>query len=83
MVVEGLSGDWCLGKANVAEEGAGRWNSARWEVFVRGMVCLCVFCRSPCGASRRVVLGDETIVSGLLKDSGLRRSHGVEGSLYA
>lgn len=45
-VVEGgseeLPWEW-LGKAKVAEFGAGRVNEERWEVLVRGMF---VFCRS-------------------------------------
>ena len=35
----------CLGKAKVAELGAGRVNSERREVFVRAIF---IFCRSAC-----------------------------------
>ena len=35
----------CVGKANVAELGAGRVKEERWEVFVRDMF---VFCRIAC-----------------------------------
>ena len=54
----------CVGKANVAELGAGRVKEERWEVFVRGMF---VFCRMrACWGSRRVVVvEDETIVFGV------------------
>lgn len=69
MVVEGF--ERALGKAKVAAWGAGRVNEGRWEVWVRGMSG---FCRSGCGGSRRVVLGDETIVFG--RHMGLECSHG-------
>ena len=65
--------------------GGGSWAVEFSEVggFCEGHGVSLYLLRGACGGLRRVVLGDETIVSGLLKDSGLRRSHGVEGSLYA
>ena len=77
-IVDGMSEDWplgfseYLGKAKVAESGAGRVNSGRWEVFVR---VIFVFCRSACRESRRVVVGDKTIGFRLHRKSELKRSH--------
>ena len=79
--VEGVAEDWplvfleCLGKAKVAELGAGRVNSERWDVFVRAMFVFCRRARA-CRDSRRVVVGEETIVFGQHEDSELKRSHG-------
>lgn len=84
-MVEGRSEDWllgfegCLGRAKVAELGAGRVKEGRWEVFVRAMV---VFCGSACGELRGMVIEDEAIVFGLHGGSELECSHGFNGALY-
>ena len=73
-----MSEDWplgfseCLGKAKVAELGAGRVNSKRWEVFVRAIF---VFSRNRFRDSRRMVVEEETIVVGLHRDSELKCYH--------
>ena len=83
-MVEVVSEDWplrfseCLGKAKVTESGAGRVNSGRWEVLVRG---ICVVCSSACRESSRVVVEDEIIVFSLREDFELERSHGLNGTL--